>query len=256
MAHKSFVNGTSYKISGGNTLVDGTAYSIKNGKTLVGGTAYEMGFCKPLSEYDIGDTVSLNVNGSPTEFLVVHHGLPSSLYDDSCNGTWLLTKTFYTEEYWNYSKINTYATSDVHSYLNNTFFGLLDADIQSAVKQIKLPYCVGNGDATIKSGANGLLTKVFLLSAFEVGSPKYQHYPIDGAKLDYFIQGSSSEAKERRKNYGESGVRASWCLRTPYTKNTYDIIGVSMMGGMVEVICGVTKENIRPALILPSDFEI
>ena len=26
------------------------------------------------------------------EFIVVHQGLPSSMYDSSCNGTWLMTK--------------------------------------------------------------------------------------------------------------------------------------------------------------------
>ncbi len=38
----------------------------------------------------IGSKVKLNFGGSPRDFIVVHQGKPSSLYDDSCNGTWLL----------------------------------------------------------------------------------------------------------------------------------------------------------------------
>ena len=45
-----------------------------------------------LSTKAVGSTVKLKVNGTAREFLVVHQGKPSSLYDESCNGTWLLMK--------------------------------------------------------------------------------------------------------------------------------------------------------------------
>ena len=38
----------------------------------------------------VGSVLKLNLNGSPKNFIVVHQGKPSSLYDDSCDGTWLL----------------------------------------------------------------------------------------------------------------------------------------------------------------------
>ena len=48
-----------------------------------------------LSTKAVGSTVKLKVNGTAREFLVVHQGKPSSLYDESCNGTWLLMKDCY-----------------------------------------------------------------------------------------------------------------------------------------------------------------
>ena len=44
MAHKTFVGGTAYTVSGGKSMVSGTSYSIKGGKTLVGGTGYSINF--------------------------------------------------------------------------------------------------------------------------------------------------------------------------------------------------------------------
>ena len=48
-----------------------------------------------LSTKAVGSTVKLKVDGALKEFLVVHQGKPSSIYDDSCNGTWLLMKDCY-----------------------------------------------------------------------------------------------------------------------------------------------------------------
>ena len=44
MAHKTLINGTAYKVTGGKTKVNGTAYGISGGRTLVGGTGYDISF--------------------------------------------------------------------------------------------------------------------------------------------------------------------------------------------------------------------
>lgn len=49
MAHKTLIDGTAYKISGGKTLIGGTAYKIDGGRTLIGGTAYEVVFATIIS---------------------------------------------------------------------------------------------------------------------------------------------------------------------------------------------------------------
>lgn len=46
---------------------------------------------KAISTLAVGSSVYLNVGGVRKEFLVVHQGLPSSMYDASCNGTWLFS---------------------------------------------------------------------------------------------------------------------------------------------------------------------
>lgn len=49
-----------------------------------------------LGNKSVGDSVYLKVDGSWKEFVIVHKGLPSSDYDESCNGVWLKSKTFET----------------------------------------------------------------------------------------------------------------------------------------------------------------
>lgn len=214
---------------------------------------------RQAKDYKIGESIYLNVNNIPTEFLVVHQGKPSSLYDDSCNGTWLLMKDCYTKMYWDEDYVNAYADSDVHPYLNGTFLGLLDADVQSAIKQIKLPYCVGNGDTTIKSGANGLDTKVFLLGGYEIGWTEdntNEYLPIDGAKLDYFTEGSGWDVCGE-KIAGYDGSLTNWWLRSPWSDITFAPDGtwcVTEEGRWYRHVVGDHSYGIRPTLVLPFEY--
>lgn len=54
-----------------------------------------------LSDLEIGQTIKLNLNGTPWDWVVVNQGLPSSIYDASCDGTWLLMKDIYENRKWN-----------------------------------------------------------------------------------------------------------------------------------------------------------
>lgn len=154
-----------------------------------------------LSTKAVGSTVKLKVNGTAKEFIVVHQGKPSSLYDDSCNGTWLLMKDIYENRVWQSGNINKYESSDIHTYLNNTFLNLFDSNIKDAIKQVKIPYRKNGGSGgTNQSGANGLSCKIFLLSGYEVGwtSSDNQYFPQDGAKLSYFESGTGTSANNKR----------------------------------------------------------
>lgn len=123
-----------------------------------------------LGSKAVGSIVKLKVNGKAREFIVVHQGKPSSIYDESCNGTWLLMKDIYENRVWQSENINKYESSDIHAYLNSTFLNLFDNNIKDAIKQVKIPYRKNGGtDGTDQSGANGLPCKVFLLSGYEVG---------------------------------------------------------------------------------------
>lgn len=77
----------------------------------------------PISELAVGSPVRLSVNGTVTDFLIVNQGIPSNsiLYDSSCNGTWLLMKNIYENRVWQSGNINKYESSDIHTYLNNTY---------------------------------------------------------------------------------------------------------------------------------------
>lgn len=200
----------------------------------------------------VGETITLNVSGTPKEFIVVHQGKPSSLYDDSCNGTWLLMKDIYENRAWHSSNSNSYKASTIHSYLNSTFLGLLDSNIQEVVKQVKIPYVNGTGGSAVASGANGLPAKIFLLSGYEVGIGGAIDVPQDGAKLDYFNQNTGTDSK--RIAY-LNGSATYWWLRSPNTYNTGSVWFVGSSGNYNYSDASYSY-GVRPALILPSTFAI
>lgn len=203
----------------------------------------------------VGKTITLNVSGKAKEFIVVHQGKPSSLYDDSCNGTWLLMKDIYENRVWQSGNINKYESSDIHSYLNNTFLKLFDSNIQGAIKQVKLPYRKNGGSGgTTQQGANGLPCKIFLLSAPEV---HYEHSNSDsgeGAALSYFASCVTDNADSKRVAY-LNGSAAFWWLRSPDTGNTYYVWYVYSDGDCTRNGASASS-GIRPALILPSTLAI
>lgn len=204
-----------------------------------------------LSTKAVGSTVKLTVNGKAREFIVVHQGKPSSVYDESCNGTWLLMKDIYENRVWQSGNINKYESSDIHSYLNNTFLKLFDSNIQGAIKQVKLPYRKNGGSGgTTQQGANGLPCKIFLLSAPEV---HYEHSYIDsgeGAVLSYFASCITNNADSKRVAY-LNGSAARWWLRSPSTNSAHYVWRVNTNGGCNGHYAS-NSYGVRPALVLPS----
>ena len=253
MPGKTMIGGTAYDVKPGSVMVGGTVYTIKEGKTMVGGTAYSIKVAKgtPLSEYSVGSIVKLNVDGTEKEFIVVHQGKPSSIYDDSCNGTWLLMKDLYENRQWHSSDSNSYKASTIHSYLNSTFLGLFDSDIQAAIKEVKIPYVNGDGRAAVASGANGLAAKIFLLSGYEVGftTSDWRYFPVDGAKLSYFRSGTMTSACNLRIA-NLNGMATVWWLRSPIVGGDDSACNVETNGSYGINSC-VDSRGIRPALVLP-----
>ena len=204
-----------------------------------------------LSSKAIGSTIKLKVNGSAKDFIVVHQGKPSSVYDDSCNGTWLLMKDIYENRQWHNSNTNDYANSTIHSYLNSTFLNLFESNIKNAIKQVKLPYRKGSGTSTtVTSGSNGLSAKIFLLSATET-SFSFSSMPSgEGAELAYFKGCADNSSDSKRVAY-LNGSAAGWWLRSPGCYDFSVALGVNSDGGWDLSGCS-NSYGIRPALILPS----
>ena len=204
-----------------------------------------------LSSKAIGSTIKLKVNGSARNFIVVHQGKPSSVYDDSCNGTWILMQDIYENRAWHSSNTNDYANSTIHSYLNSTFLNLFESNIKNAIKQVKLPYRKGSGTSTtVTSGSNGLSAKIFLLSATET-SFDFSYMPSgEGAELAYFKGCADNSSDSKRVAY-LNGSATFWWLRSPYCSIFGDALCVGSNGDWNVDDCS-DSFGIRPALILPS----
>ena len=201
----------------------------------------------------VGSIVKLKENGALVDYIVVHQGKPSSLYDASCDGTWLLRKDILETRQWHSSNVNDYANSTIKAYLNSTFLARFDANIQAQIKQVKIPYRPGSGTSqTVNSGANGLSCKIFLLSDREVGytqSNVNSYIVNDGAKLDYFKDGNGTSEKIAKLN----GSATYWWLRSPSTVSATYAWRVSSNGYASNDRCTNTY-GVRPALILPSSL--
>ena len=222
--------------------------------TVVGGCRAKAPSAGVLaSSLAVGSTVKLMEGGTAVEYLVVNQGIPSnsSLYDASCDGTWLLRKDIHSERQWNTSDANIYETSTINTWLNGDFFNSLGTTEQAVVKQVKIPYRRGGSGGSDQSGANGLSCKVFLLGGYEVGwtTSNNQYFPHDGAKLDYFTASSDGDSKRIAKLNGSA---TGWWLRSPYTGDTGIVCFVGGNGSYYFGNASISR-GIRPAVILPSN---
>ena len=213
----------------------------------------------------VGDSIWLNVDATLTEFLVVQKGNPdSALYDASCSGTWLLMKDVYMQTAWDLNEYdqsdelvsemsNEYAESETHKYrLGSYFLRDLSDKVKSAIKTVKIPYVEGDGYGSVRTGANGLTTKIFLLSGYEVGftTANNSKLPVDGACLDYF---SGATAATRKAYY--SGSETYWWLRSPTVRTREYVFCVDTYGYLVNWSCDKVR-GMRPAFILDSNTPI
>lgn len=206
-----------------------------------------------LGDLEIGTSVYTNVNGALKEFIIVHQGLPSTAYDTSCDGTWLLMKEGYAQVQWNPApKGNTYATSAIHTYLNDTFYNLLDEAVKEVVKQVKIPYASGtsNSTNTIYTGSNGLSTRIFLPSYSEVGLTG--NTTTEGSRLSYFSSGKGDAANTKRIAYS-NGTAIFWHTRSPSNYTPYSHGGIHTTGGPATFTTSDEWSYARPAMIMPSE---
>ena len=194
----------------------------------------------------VGSIVKIKVNGASKDFIIVHQGLPSSAYDASCNGVWVVMKDIYTAMKWDGSN-NDYLNSDMTAYLNGTFISLIDADIRNAIKQVKIPY-TNYSNNNVMSGSNGLSCKVFLLSGTEVGFSGVSYMNTEGAKLSYF------DSASKRIAYNGSSA-AVWWLRSPYTSSNDGVWSVNTDGSYDYNWCS-NSYGVRPAFVLPSELVV
>ena len=214
-----------------------------------------------LGTMAVGSTVKIKMNGTLRDFLIVQQGNPdTSIYDASCDGTWVLMKYTHGDELsWHSSDANNYANSTIHAYLNSTFFNVIDTDIRNVIKQVKIPYQNGTGyGGSLMTGSNGLSTKVFLLSGYEVGfiTGSDGYLPKEGVRLAYFSNDDSNDVRSKRIAYKDTDKRATaWWIRSPTFRRSDLAQYVSSDGYLGEMVSSNLTYD-RPAFILPSGLKV
>lgn len=208
-------------------------------------------------DIDVGATVKINENGQAVDYLVVHQGLPSDIYDASCEGTWCLRKDIAENRVWNSSGGNDYENSSTNGYLNGNWLTRYNADVQEAIVQCKIPYRPGSGTSTtVSSGSNGLSVKAFLLSCAELGF-NFSTMPVnEGAELSYF-SGCADNGPDSKRIAYRNGSPAVWWPRSPYCSSlggSTNVLRVRNDGDWGNSDCS-DSYGIRPCIILPYDFK-
>ena len=207
-----------------------------------------------LGELAVGSVVELNVNGAPAEFLVVHQGLPGTMYDASCDGTWLLTKTLdFAGEIPFDTTDNDYENSDIHAYLNDTVWNWFDDNVKNAILQVKIPYTAGNGtNPSLKTGADGLSTRIFLPAHAEIGFAASSYHYTEGAAWTYFDGSANADRVATLDGEGQD-----WWLRSVRKSGTSkDVrLGVVKYNGAYGYKPCTSKGGVRFAFVLPGGFD-
>lgn len=199
-----------------------------------------------LGDMAVGSTVKIKVNGTLMDFIIVQQGNPdSTIYDASCNGTWVLMNVLYILQKWD-SRHPDYASSDISDYLRNSFFNLLEPGCRSAIKSVKIPYV---DDETVQYGANGLPVTVFLLSASELGwtSSNVSIYK-EGSRLSRFHDGMNSTRVARYK-----GSSRYYWTRSKARGYSDGVVTVTSDGGHEVKTIYANDVGVRPAFILPKE---
>lgn len=237
MAHKTLIGGTAYDISGGKAMVSGTGYAKKKGRVLVNGTGYDIPFSSgiPLSTVALGDILMLNENGSPVPFYVCKHDYESGL--NGAGRTLLARKDCYDKRMLGFS--NAFSGSYMDTWLNGTWFKLLDIGIQETAGTTKF-YCFASGTDDTKQT---LSRTAFILSCTELGVLNFE----DGTALDSAVCNKLAIA------YINGTATTQW-TRTPEPNE--DGMVVISASGKLNLVRPSSTQGVRPAFTLPGTFQV
>lgn len=192
-----------------------------------------------LSTKAAGSVLKIKEGTVFTEFVVMQQGYP---VENSNNMTLLLRRDCYDQRV--FGPNNNFGGSPIDTWLNETYYNLIDPNIQSQIQTVSIPLVAGN-----------LNRKVFLLSGSEVTSAEYGIFgakpTTEGALLRYFANGGSAIASL-------NGATACWWLRskainTSYATDTFYIKNT----GTIEIqnstvnYSGSLPICSRPAFVLP-----
>ena len=238
------VDGVLRRVSSVYMTVESTLRSVPSGYMTVDGALRQFHPGVSVSKLEVGSSLYLGSNGVYHEVEVIYQGNPdATVYDSSCDGTWVLLKYVALDQRrWHSSSNNTYEDSEIHAAID-TFIDTLDTHAQAAIKTVKIPYWDGTGSVGyLSTGADGLSTRGFLLSATEVGlSDAVGDIGVD---LGYFTSNSG-----RIWTVGNSNL--NWWLRSP-TNSTTSAYRVNTSGSRSSSTVTSTTPYARPALILSS----
>jgi hypothetical protein len=209
-----------------------------------------------LGSKNVGDIVKLNVTNPTTvatDFIVVHKGkeTESEIYNSGfADGVVLLLRAAGDYRAWNSAGYTTYLTPYIKNALEQFYLLTLDPAIQNEIIQVNIPIHSFN-TTNIKVSC-----KIFPLSAIEVGGfgmSTLAYMPQEGVRFDYFLQGDSQPALERRIAF-PGGSNSDWWLRTPTTHANEGGAWYCNYAGYPGWDLPSSNKGLRYAIVLPKSI--
>lgn len=193
-----------------------------------------------LGDMPIGSEVTLTESGFPELYIVVNQGLPSSDYDSSCDGTWLLRKFIFESRKWDNSSGNIrYDRSYINEYLNSTFLERFSTyAINNLFMSPKIPIYTDH--------IQDYSAQVFLLSIHELNLT-HESLNQEGAAMQYF---NGAEADKRIAYF--DGAPATWWSRS----RGIGLAGYVSTTGYPSPQKPTIDAGVRPAFILKKDTRV
>lgn len=200
---------------------------------------------KLLGDMPVGSEVTLTESGSPELYIVVNQGLPSSNYDSSCDGTWLLRKFIYQQQPWHISPWSFgYHTSVIDEYLQSAFVERFSTyAINNLFMSPQIPVYAFNS----QDNYDNYDARVFLLSMTELDESDNRFIPLEGSALQYFIDSGSS-----KKIAYLNGIATPWWSRSMHLNGNGLAWGIVSTGDREDDNYR-TEMGVRPAIILKKD---
>ena len=227
------------------------------GKVMMSGVAPNMttpGYIR-ATDIAVGSIVKLKERYVDVEYIVINQGIPknSSLYDDSCDGVWILRKEIFDKKTLTVTGSSStygYVELNLDDCIQSEFYDVVfDSKTKSAIKEVRIPYVKSTNPLSINSGKNGLLVNAFPLSRYEVGITS--EGINTGARLEYFDESDDVQLNSKRRATYQ-GKLNNWSLRDVYWFSGQSSNRMSLVDtdGTSLGATGGTNVGIRPAMIL------
>lgn len=212
---------------------------------------------RTLSEYSVGETLKIKINGVPRDFIIIHQGSPNKdreVYDESTRGVWIMSKDIILVGTWGSSASVAFDTAAINTYLNDIFLPTMEERYRKLAKPVRVPCVKVFADGS--TGIVNVLTKAFPPSMTELGVDDPYNWYGDGVKFDYFASGTDTAAKEKRKAAFISGLSSSanyagYMTRTRRTGSSNILYYVTTDGTHVASdYTGGKVYGVRPIMVL------
>lgn len=191
----------------------------------------------PIGDVVVGSTLKLKENGKLVDFYVACHD-----YESGLNGVGrilLVRKDCYDSRAWHSGDENTYASSDIDSWLNETYLSLFDESVRNAIGTTTFYYTTQTGGDTTT-----LERKIFLLSGTELGLMTTQTWYM-------YEEGSALPSASMLKVAYLNGSATTQWTRSPGGDGSNLVCRVNANGAVGQANMSYVY-GVRPCFTLPA----